>query len=348
MSKVNIKAMVNKLNKTELKYLVTLAQDILINLFNGDEIKENIKESRFSKGYECPKCQYTHVNKNGKSQGRQRYICKRCRCTFDEMSYSPFSSTKLGLDKWLKYCELMVNGLSIRHCAKEIEVSIPTSFFMRHRILDVLNMSLRHDIVDGIVEVDEMFLRESFKGNHSKNEDFIWSREPRKRGKGKKDAKKRGISKEQVCIETAIDRKGNIIMGVACRGRIKSNDIITFFDGKIGKDVTFCIDSHKSYPPITKKLNVSLKQIPRGKQMMDDVYHLQHINALHSNFKRWIMPFNGVATKYLNNYLAWFKFLQLSKKNKNSNRVKDLLVNVAIQDTYITIKTIKNRIIELI
>lgn len=93
-------------------------------------------------------------------------------------------------------------------------------------------------------------------------------------------------------------------MVVACKGRIKSKDIITFFDGKIGKDVTFCTDSHKSYPPTTKKLNVNLKQIPRGKQMIDDVYHLQHINSLHSNFKRWIMPFNVVATKYLNNYLA--------------------------------------------
>lgn len=347
MSKIDIKAIVNNLDTSELKYLVTLAQDILSNVFNGNTIKENIKESRFSKGYECPKCQHTNVNKNGKSQGRQRYICKRCRTSFDEMSYSPFSSTKLGLDKWLKYCELMIVGLSIRDCAREIEVSIPTSFFMRHRILDVLNVSLRNDIVDGIVEVDEMFLRESFKGNHSKDRDFIWTREPRKRGKGKKDSKKRGISSEQVCIETAIDRKGNIVMGVACRGRITSSDIVTFFDGRLGKEVTFCTDSHKSYPSTTKNLNVELKQIPRGKQMIDDVYHLQHINSLHSSFKRWIVHFNGVATKYLNNYLAWFKFLQLSKKNKNSNRIQDLLINVATKDTYITIETIKNRLVEI-
>ena len=32
-------------------------------------------------------------------------------------------------------------------------------------------------------------------------------RNPRKRGKGKNDKKKRGLSKEQICIETAIDRK---------------------------------------------------------------------------------------------------------------------------------------------
>lgn len=42
----------------------------------------------------------------------------------------------------------------------------------------------------------------------------------RKRGKGKKDKKKRGISNEQLCIETGIDRKGNIIMGAVCNGRI--------------------------------------------------------------------------------------------------------------------------------
>lgn len=60
---------------------------------------------------------------------------------------------------------------------------------------------------------------------------------------------------------------------------------------------------------IKDKLNVELKQVSRGKSMIDSVYHLQHINALHSKFKRWLMPFNGVSTKYINNYLAWFKFL---------------------------------------
>ena len=81
--------------------------------------------------------------------------------------------------------------------------------------------------------------------------------------------------------------------------------------------------------------------------MIDSVYHLQHINALHSSFKRWLMHFNGVSTKYINNYLAWFKFLQLSNKNKKNDRIKDMLVNVATKGTYVTRATIKNRFIEL-
>jgi len=172
-------------------------------------------------------------------------------------------------------------------------------------------------------------------------------REPRKRGKGKNDKKKRGISKEQICIETAIDRKGNILMGAVCNGRITTNQIINFFDNKICEETTFCVDSHKSYVGVKDKLNVELKQIPRGKSMIDSVYHLQHINALHSSFKIWIMHFNGVSTKYINNYLAWFKFLQLSKKNKKTDRIKDMLVNVATKETIVTRDTIRNRLIEL-
>ena len=260
---------------------------------------------------------------------------------------SPFSNTKLGLDKWLKYCELMILGLSIRKCAEEVGVGVKTSFYMRHRILDVINLSLKNDKVEGIVEVDECFIKESFKGNHSKSTKFVMPRNPRKRGKGKNDKKKRGISKEQICIETAIDRKGNILMGAICNGRITTNQIVNFFDNKICEDATFCVDSHKSYMGIKDKLNIELKQVPRGKSMIDSVYHLQHINALHSSFKRWLMTFNGVSTKYINNYLAWFKFLQLSKKNKKNDRIKDMLVNVATKDTYVTRTTIRNRFIEL-
>ncbi len=158
MSKIDIKSIFKNLSKDELLDVISVAKELLSDLFCYDEIKDNIKESRFSKGYECPKCQCKDVNKNGKSSGRQRYICKHCRTTFDEMTLSPFSNTKLGLDKWLKYCELMILGLSIRKCAEEVEVSVKTSFYMRHRILDVINLYLKNDIVDGIVEVDEVFL----------------------------------------------------------------------------------------------------------------------------------------------------------------------------------------------
>ena len=63
--------MVKDLKKNELTELISVAQEVLSTLFNSSEIRDNVKESRFSKGYECPKCQCKDVNKNGKSNGRQ-------------------------------------------------------------------------------------------------------------------------------------------------------------------------------------------------------------------------------------------------------------------------------------
>ena len=74
MQKADIKAIVKNLNKEELRDLISVAQGVLSALFSSDEINDNIKESRFSKGYECPKCQCKDVNKNGKTRGRQRYV----------------------------------------------------------------------------------------------------------------------------------------------------------------------------------------------------------------------------------------------------------------------------------
>ena len=41
----------------------------------------------------------------------------------------------------------------------------------------------------------------------------------------------------------------------------------------------------------------------------EGLYHIQHINDFHSNLKKWMNRFNGVATKYISNYIKRFKYL---------------------------------------
>ena len=57
----------------------------------------------------------------------------------------------------------MVEGGSIKYCAEKVDVSIPTSFFMRHRILDILNLAFRNQIFEGLVAVDDYNLNVSYK-----------------------------------------------------------------------------------------------------------------------------------------------------------------------------------------
>ncbi|MGM9534123.1 MAG: hypothetical protein ACI3VR_02675, partial [Intestinibacter sp.] len=77
------KSIVDNLSREKLQLLIELAQEKLKNLYNlgfYDETdgKNKILEGRFKKGLKCPKCGHPDLNKNGKTYGRQRYICKKC------------------------------------------------------------------------------------------------------------------------------------------------------------------------------------------------------------------------------------------------------------------------------
>jgi hypothetical protein len=46
-----------------------------------------------------------------------------------------------------------------------------------------------------------------------------------------------------------------------------------------------------------------------GIRVIAGVYHVQNMNAYDSRLKGWIRRFHGVATKYLDSYLGWFRTL---------------------------------------
>lgn len=62
-------------------------------------------------------------------------------------------STKLGLNKWIEYCKLMILGLSKNQCTNEVDIDVITPFCMWYRILDVIKTLLKNDTVVCIVEV---------------------------------------------------------------------------------------------------------------------------------------------------------------------------------------------------
>ena len=49
--------------------------------------------------------------------------------------------------------------------------------------------------------------------------------------------------------------------------------------------------------------------------MKSKCYHVQHVNSIDNRYERWIKGFYGVATKYLENYLNCFVFLEKVKKS---------------------------------
>ena len=219
----------------------------------------------------------------------------------------------------------MTLGLSIRKNVKNIDVYVKTSFYMRHKILDCIREFIGIGGVDCIVEMYETFIQLSYKGNHKKN-GFAMPRPARKRGK---QIKKRSISNEQVCITTAIDRNGNIILEPLCKRRVTYNALERLYEWRINHNSIICTDSHKSYIQFAKDLELDHKKIARG-HYKNDIYHINHVNSLHSNLKIWMYRFKGVSTKFLSNYMSWYKWLQSFSTDKEVIRTKNMLIHSII------------------
>lgn len=197
--------------------------------------------------------------------------------------------------------------------------------------------------VGGVVEVDEDFFRESFKGDHKKSTAFTMPRKAHKIGvKGSYSSKDEKISKEQVCVLCAMDRTGNLITELICKGRMKHTDLERLFKDRIEDEAILCTDSHKSYIKFAQNLGVELQQIKRGKHK-EGIYHIQHINAFHNKLKKWMDRFNGVATKYLANYMYWFKWLEIFNTEKDTIKSKNLLVQSHTSHTDTKLKDFRIR-----
>ena len=378
----NLEDLTKNLTKNQLESLVYIIQrkikqayyrkidlgsdeEFLGNFPNKCERDIEILRGRFKNGLKCPKCGDYRLNKNGKSNNRQRYICKNCRTTFDERSFSPLSNTKLSLDTWLKYCRFMVEGGTIRYCAQKVYVSIPTSFFMRHRILDVLNLSVRNQVFQGIVSADEYHLNESFKGKSIKKsieEDrYFYNFEYENMPKGGftfRDSNyllknpEKYIKPIQVKINTAIDRNGHVLTRIVENpyfkpySKEKYQDMLSFFTGRLDKNAILCSFKTPLYRDAAYKLNVKFKKARN--RMNEPIYTVHHVLMYHNKLSRWLSNFHGVATKYLNNYLSWYSFLFILQKTNKIGKISDLFIEFTTKTLSITQKQIQNRQVELI
>lgn len=145
----------------------------------------------------CPHCHGGTVSRWGSAAGRQRYRCATCHRTFNAATGTPLAGLRRP-DAWWVYAQAMLDGLSVRKAAKQAGVHRTTSFRWRHRFLQ-LPAEENDTELSSIVEADETYFLESFKGQRS------LLRPARHRGG---HASKRGLSAEQIPVLVVQDRQG--------------------------------------------------------------------------------------------------------------------------------------------
>lgn len=249
----------------------------------------------------CPHCDGKHVVRNGSASGLQRYKCRGCGRTFNALTGTPLAHLRQK-SKWLAQAESLCDSLTITQAAIRLKVARSTAFRWRHRFM-VLPKTVQAQSLVGIAEADETFFLRSCKGQRTLD------RKPRRRG-GR--AAKRGLSKEQVPVLVARDRSGataNVML--VADGKA---DLVAALKPLLPSDTILCTDGSSVLAAAAKEMGVTHRpvNVSAGRRVIAGVYHIQNVNAFDSQLKNWIRRFNGVATKYLDSYLGWFRTLDRS------------------------------------
>ncbi len=272
--------------------------------------QEEILEKRKKKP--CPHCSSESVYKRGKQKGVQMYQCNDCKRWYSETTGTPLYDVKLK-SKWQSYLRCMERGMPIKKIAIEIGISIQTSFDWRHKILSSLNEFVPEQL-SSEVECDELELALNNKG--SRNLD----REPRKRGTDFR----RNMGKEEVTVVqvvTAVERRGEKYLKAVASKRLSKEEISKALDGKLADKAILITDKHPSYkafakdnPSIKHKTLMAKNHVDRH----DKTIHLQKVNNVHSQLRTFLRPFNGVSSKYLQNYLNWYAYADKIRESKTT------------------------------
>lgn len=248
----------------------------------------------------CPHCANRDVVRWGQASDLPRYRCKACRRTFNALTKTPLANLRMK-EKWAAQTEAMIDGVSTAKAARRCEVHYTTAFRWRHRFLAALAND-KPGTLSGIVESDETFILESFKGKRTG-----LPRKSRKRG-GK--SAKRGLSAEQIPVIVARDRQGATTDAVL--PKLNRVSIAAALGGVVTPANEFCCDGGTAIVAFARHAGIPAHVLPMpGKptpQAPD--FHLNTVNAYHGRLKEWLRRFHGVATKNLPNYLGWRRALE--------------------------------------
>ena len=248
----------------------------------------------------CPHCDSCDVVHWGQASALPRYRCKACRRTFNALTKTPLAHLRMK-DKWATQTAAMIEGITTAKAAKRCGVAYTTAFRWRHRFLASLAGD-KPKAWSGIVEGDETFILESFKGKRSG-----LPRAARKRG-GK--SAKRGLSAEQIPIIVARDRQGATTDAVLPKlNRVSINAAL---GGLVTAANEFCCDGGTAIVAFARRAGIPTHILPMPGKPNPTApdFHINNVNAYHGRLKEWLRRFHGVATKNLPNYLGWRRTLE--------------------------------------
>ena len=285
------------------------------NLIDSDNYKINTRTK-------CPYCESKNIIKYGMYRNIQRYKCKKPMCgkTFTTEIYNQFRYSKKFKENYQEYFNLLNKGLTIRECAIQLNITVVTAFFWRHRFLFDLKNKYYLEKITSYVELTKMIVNENFKGSRNISNN----------------------KRDKITIINAVNDSIDIIPIIAARNFFGFYEIRDNIIPRLNKRayIVGLIDGRlKTFAKAFNEIN-KIKIEENYKNNIDIQYSI--------NTQKWLSKFRGVASKYLDHYLYWRLFeyknnFELKKTMLSSKTMKTKIYLNSKITTYISWENIKSK-----
>jgi len=262
----------------------------------------------------CPHCAHQRAHSHGSFRRKdgtleQRYICRACRRTFNRCTNTPLHYIKKR-DRWANLADAMVKVHTVRRAASILRVTVTTAFRWRHRLLDALRDRPQPKL-DGSVAVAEAYVPFSEKGVRGSE---------RRTGQGL-------FARKPSCVLLLHTREQQTAI-IASGGRPRVEDLVERLAPVIQAGAEIWSSGLGPYDQACRRLGLRRSNVPEQR----GIQRFWAAESMRRSLFGWLGRFQGVATRYLDNYLCWFRFARRVKTLTPAAAVVRFLVESKIAE----------------
>ena len=259
-------------------------------------------------------------NPDGSVSSVQQFLCKKCGRRFILASTGGLRRTRLSLPILVKLIKCMENDETYKTTASMLLINKKTAVYWRKVLFYVANQYMSTVRLRDRVYLDEKYAK-------SNDPEVL-------KGIRLRDTLS-GLSKDQECIELAMDNHNNFL-GIVYekRGKVSKTELLESFHHRIEYGSTLIHDGDKSHRDLVIFGMMKSEEYVISKNKEEALRRMKMINNLCGYIENKLRKHTGIKSKNLQDYINWFLFLRKMKqtycKRKNPDGAYHVIAHMIV------------------
>jgi transposase-like protein len=243
----------------------------------------------------CPYCKSADLIRFGlDNNGIQRYKCGSCGQRFKPTTGTIFDSRRIPISEWIDYCTNIFRYVSLNADSWNNKNALSTSKYWLEKLFLTLQSSQNPIVLSGTVWLDETYYAVLMRDRERHDDGTLL----------------KGLSRNQICIGVATDKKQTICF-VEGYGKPSQRSSYQTFKNHIEEGSTLIHDKETTHKKLVEKLSLSSRTYASKdmKGLADSENPLDPVNRIHSLLKMFLNAHRGFNRDDFQGYLDLYAFV---------------------------------------